>query len=100
MAFLTKVKKEKKKSCCKKLMDLLTKFEVLIKKFLKSCFALQRSPEHSALTRENSKELLSLFASSSHADQKPSLLYCISIQSFTPSFFGYLMNQHSVTPAL
>ena len=47
----------------------------LEKNSLRAVLTLQRSPDSSVLCRENSKELLMLSTSSSHANEKPRFLY-------------------------
>jgi hypothetical protein len=94
--FLTNVRK----TATKELLSHLTKSEILLrKKLIKSRFALQRSPDCSALTSENYRELLPLSASSSHEDQKPFLNLHINSVLYSRLPFDYSMNLHTGGPS-
>jgi hypothetical protein len=95
---LTKVRK----SAIKKVIVSFDQVRNPVKrKFLKSHFALWRSPDSSALAREKSKRNCYGFLLAHHMHTKSPVFY-LHVNSVINSRFSsdYLMNQHSMTPAL
>jgi len=99
---LTGFSNQSQKRCYEKLLDLLTKSGIQLEKnSWRTVFALQRSPDSSALSRENSKkELLSLLLAHVLQTKTPGFNFHIKSVIYFRFSLYYPMNLHPVTPAL